>query len=159
MIIQDDAAISEQLKAFWELEEPGPADRKHPEDVLCEKIFMQTHTRTAEGRYVARLLRKDSSGEPDLNSSIALRRLYSLENKFRRDPRLKEQYIQFMTECEQLGHMSVASTPARYVIPHHGVWQVKPQGTKLRVVFDASNSAGTVSLNDILIWPQASAGP
>nr|XP_024219630.1 uncharacterized protein LOC112211706 [Halyomorpha halys] len=56
-----------------------------------------------------------------------------------------------MTEYEQLSHMSVASTPARYVIPHHGVWQVKPQGTKLRVVFDASNSAGAVSLNDVLM--------
>lgn len=150
-LAQSDTAILEQLKAFWEIEEPRAADRRHPDDVLCEELFIHAHSRTHDGRYVVRLPLRPTCSAPDENRTLALQRLFSLERKFLRDAQLKEKYREFMEEYIRLGHMSVAVSPSSYIIPHHGVWQVKPQETKLRVVFDASCSAGSKSLNDVLL--------
>lgn len=81
---------------------------------------------------------------------MAMRRFHQLEGRFRRQPELKEQYVQFMREYEQLGHMRRANplpsgTP-HYYIPHHAVAIER----KFRVVFDASaKTTNGHSLNEI----------
>lgn len=66
-----------------------------------------------------------------------------------RDSNLHEQYVSFMREYEQLGHMArVTREPVQgavlYYIPHHCVL------AKFRVVFDAScRTTSGKSFNDI----------
>ena len=74
-----------------------------------------------------------------------------------RDHPLQEEYIKFMTEYENLGHMRpIAQTELKeencgYYIPHHGIWQNFDTKRKLRVVFNASKASSTgYSLNDLL---------
>lgn len=53
-----------------------------------------------------------------------------------------------MSEYISLGHMSVATTPGRYFIPHHAVCSAD---SKFRVVFGASDQVSNgASLNDSL---------
>lgn len=88
---------------------------------------------------------------------IALKRLRNLENRFVRDTELKGKYVQFINEYIALGHMRMlGSQPddssTHFYLPHHCVFKKADQGSKLRVVFDASckGSTGT-SLNDALL--------
>ncbi|XP_029673849.1 uncharacterized protein LOC115241991 [Formica exsecta] len=90
--------------------------------------------------------------------SIALSRFLSMERKLKKQPTLREQYVQFMTEYSNLGHMvriteeeAVKCTP-RYYIPHHAVVKSNSLTTRLRVVFDGSCKTSTgISLNDCLM--------
>lgn len=142
--------IDEQLRAFWEVEEPCPVNRRDPLDMVCEDHFVCTHTRTPEGRYMVRLPVRNDHQPLGSNREVASRRFYSLERKFARDPKLSESYHAFMEEYSSMLHMSPAEHPAGYVIPHHAVWQQRPEGSKLRTVFDGSCPSSTSTcLNDI----------
>lgn len=88
----------------------------------------------------------------------AHKRLLSLENRFIKQPDLKEEYVRFMTEYEQLGHMSMVDvstdepTKEIYYLPHHPIVRTDHLTTKLRVVFDGSaKSDSGASLNDKLM--------
>ena len=78
--------------------------------------------------------------------------------KLQKQPTLKKQYVEFMTEYSDLGHMvriteeqAMKHTP-RYYIPHHAVLKDNSITTKLRVTFDASCKTSTgISLNDCLM--------
>lgn len=68
------------------------------------------------------------------------------------------EYVKFMTEHEQLGHMErvseneVLNNNGTCYLPHHAVRKENCTSTKLRVVFDASSKTQTGnSLNDILL--------
>ncbi|XP_025836570.1 uncharacterized protein LOC112906526 [Agrilus planipennis] len=85
---------------------------------------------------------------------MALKRLFAMERKLNRDSNLKSDYIKFLTEYEQLGHMSKISENEiqgpRFYLPHHAVFKQSSTTTKLRVVFDASaKTTSGISLNDI----------
>lgn len=84
----------------------------------------------------------------------ATRRFLSLEGKFHRDSELKQKYVDFMNEYEQLGHMSKVvdgeSPKHSFYLPHHGVLKEDSLTTKLRTVFDGSMSSSTgISTNDL----------
>lgn len=69
---------------------------------------------------------------------MALRRLIQIEAKFKRDPEYHQQYIQFMRDLIDLGHM-IRAAPLKpgtlhCYISHHAV----PVDRKFRVVFDGS---------------------
>lgn len=68
---------------------------------------------------------------------IALRRFHQLERRLQRDPDLRQKYIAFMREYQQLDHMAVATRPPiagrTEYIPHHAITK------KFRTVFDASS--------------------
>lgn len=146
-----DSPISDELiSKFWEAEEiavdPGLVP-SHP----CEKHFVQTHYREPNGRYVVSLPFKDEPGDLSASAHLARSRYRHVEGKFNRNPTLKSKYVEFMTEYEELGHMSPATEPSSYTIPHHAVFRPCDPEAKIRVVFDASMKTPNGSLNDVLL--------
>jgi len=69
-----------------------------------------------------------------------------------KNPKLISLYVQFMSEYISLGHMSVATSSGRYLIPHHAVYRPEVNDSKIRVVFDASaHGVRGPSLNQVLL--------
>lgn len=148
--VEEDMATEQRLDAMVRLfcELDHKPDSTPEEDDICEQIFMATHHRDSDGRYVVQIpFRPDA---PTLGNShpLALRQFYQLEKRLAANPELKAKYIAFMREYIDLGHMVLAmgkhGHPSQcYFIPHHAVL------AKFRVVFNASakTSAG-ISLNE-----------
>ncbi|XP_018359703.1 PREDICTED: uncharacterized protein LOC108758956 [Trachymyrmex cornetzi] len=87
-----------------------------------------------------------------------MKRLLALERRFKRQPALKKEYVRFMEEYKDKGHMNTASGDVAssekpsYFIPHQPVLRPESTSTKLRVVFDASAKTDNgKSLNDTLL--------
>ncbi|GFV82381.1 DUF1758 domain-containing protein [Trichonephila clavipes] len=146
--------IDHSLKQFWELESVPKDIPSKDEDELCESIFVNSHIRNADGRYILKLPFRDDSSIGDSKEG-ALKRFYSLERKLHSNNQLKEQYTEFMEEYQNLGHMTPLASDVKsphYFLPHHGVINDNSSTTKLRVVFDGSfKSTNGNSLNDILL--------
>lgn len=81
-----------------------------------------------------------------------------MERKFARDPQLKVKYVEFMNEYRDLKHMSLVGplkdhllNKSQYFLPHHAVFKIDGDQSKIRVVFDGSAKSSTgISLNDTL---------
>lgn len=159
-----ETSIDSTLKRFWELEEVPHKTSLSSEDMLCEKIFLETHSRDTAGRFTVSLPFCDDS--PPLFSdtrSQALRRFYSLERRLLQNSTLYTEYANFMKDYLLSGHMEIVDrtsiTDMTYYIPHHCVVNPNSTTTKLRVVFDAAAKAPQgQSLNDtLLIGPKLQA--
>ncbi|XP_055629519.1 uncharacterized protein LOC129770600 [Toxorhynchites rutilus septentrionalis] len=145
---------------FWEYEEIGVSNYYSPEETRCAEHFERTVQRGIDGRFTV-TLPKDEGVLRRLGKSkeIALRRLQGTERRLLRDTLLRDQYLAFMQEYLQLGHMrrvdKVSDEVQRCYLPHHPVVKETSTTTKLRVVFDASCKTSTgVSLNDgLLVGP------
>nr|XP_018906131.1 PREDICTED: uncharacterized protein LOC109036397 [Bemisia tabaci] len=143
------------MAQFWDIEN-GFLESDKCGKQECEILYANTTTIGTDGKFIVRLpLREDPTVLGD-SKRLALRRLYLLERKLEKNPVLKKMYCDFLTEYEELGHMSevsdseAANFPA-YYIPHLGVLRQNSLTTKLRVVFNASaKSSSNKSLNDIL---------
>lgn len=139
--------LGELLQRFWRIEELHDNENQiTTEQEEAEKLFVQTHYRNTHGRYVVNIPLRSNALPIGDTRVIALRRFHQLERKLQRDEQLRERYITFMREYEQLGHMTIATRPPKpgYVvyIPHHAVQK------KFRVVFDAScKNADGISFN------------
>ncbi|XP_018370063.1 PREDICTED: uncharacterized protein LOC108765716 [Trachymyrmex cornetzi] len=133
----------EQLERFWQLEEVTKSKPHTKEEQLCEDNFVSTHQRDQNGRFIVQLPLKSSISSLGKSQEIAERRLRSVERKLDKDATLKEAYVSFMQEYEQLNHMSEIGEAedkdehANY-LPHHAVVKSTSSTTKVRVVFDAS---------------------
>lgn len=145
--------LAKTMQRFWEIEEPPMAPRVDPDHAECEAFYQATTGRLPTGRFVTRL--PFIASPPALGHSRALaeKRLLAMERRMRRDPVLREKYIEFMREYEALGHMSPArvdwSSTEHFFLPHHAV--MKASSGKLRTVFDGSAPTSTgVSLNQCL---------
>ncbi|XP_025267780.1 uncharacterized protein LOC112639101 [Camponotus floridanus] len=155
-LVQED--LGALVQKFWQQEELSDAAvALSPEDQECENFFRQTHSRSADGRYVVRL--PVVSPLPDFSAmrSTALRVLFSMERRFARDPPFHALYADFMRQYEDLHHMSrvtpdaTSRRPVHY-LPHHGVLRKSSVTTKLRVVFNGSTpTASGKTLNDHLM--------
>ncbi|XP_055680312.1 uncharacterized protein LOC129788362 [Lutzomyia longipalpis] len=153
--------LDDSLKKFW-MSENVPSDKKKcytKEEQFCEDHFAKTHTRDESGRYVVELAFKEDHEELGDSSKAALARLQTMERRFARDPEFKAEYIKFMNEYLQLGHMEEVPYDQlykphnkRYFLPHQAVLRPSSETTKLRVVFDASapTPPNNKSLNDNL---------
>lgn len=154
-IVSSESCLDDTLKKFWELEEIPRKSYESPDDVLCEQMFVETHTRDSSGRFEVTLPFRGP--EPMFNNSyqIALRRFLMLERRLIKDPELYREYSAFMREYLDCNHMELVQLPdtrpleKTYVIPHHCVLKLDSSTTKLRVVFDASCKA-PISLNETL---------
>ncbi|XP_066600823.1 uncharacterized protein [Prorops nasuta] len=151
--------VTEILRRFWSVEEvPVPQNILNPDDELCERLFVTTHSRDSKGRYIVRLpLKGDLPSVSDQSKRIALNSLMAMHRKFERDPTLAQEYRKFMLEYEELGHMrpvpkeEISSSNAWY-LPHHAVIQHGVLKRKIRVVFDASRRTPEQhSLNKFLL--------
>ncbi|XP_067634925.1 uncharacterized protein [Eurosta solidaginis] len=120
----------------------------------CETHFLETHTfELQQKRYVVQLPLRRDWDRIGSNRVTALQRYLRLEQRFRREPELKEKYKAFVNEYIAKDWLMLATRPPEgkaYYIPHHAILK------KFRVVFDASCSTDTgVSLNDVqMIGPK-----
>lgn len=153
------AQLHEQLARFWHQEElPEASHALTLEESCCEDHFLKNVSRTAKGRFVVKLP-MDEKVTKRLGDSknIAMKRLYGIEKRFKRDNSLKEQYSRFMNEYRSLNHMRLVDESAdndslNLYLPHHCVFKSDAGSSKIRVVFDASCKTSTgVSLNDALL--------
>ena len=121
---------------------------------------MKRTSRDEVGRYCVHIPLKSDVSDLGESKNTAFRRLLSLERRFAANSELRSQYVQFMREYEELGHMKEitcdeAEKSKAYYIPHHLVLKEDSTTTKLRIVFDCSaKPTSNLSLNDIsLVGP------
>ncbi|XP_055522772.1 uncharacterized protein LOC129716954 [Wyeomyia smithii] len=149
-------SLDAQIKRFWEVEDFDRGKSYTLEEQQCETHFVNTHRRTAEGRYIVRLpVRQEKLPLIGETWSIAARRFTALERRFQSDEALRSDYVQFMEEYKQVGHMEEVSDrvalPQNF-LPHHAIHRPDSTTTKTRVVFDGSvKSSNNLSLNDLLL--------
>ncbi|XP_039969957.1 uncharacterized protein LOC120781801 [Bactrocera tryoni] len=139
------------LERFWELEEI-PDENDIEEDDACLKQFEETIKQEDDGPFIVEIPFKEDKDLGDSRKQ-AVARLVSMENKFQKSNKLKEDYHQFINEYKDLGHMVKANDhlKGKYYLPHHAIIRENSLTTKLRVVFDASaKSSNGKSLNDIM---------
>lgn len=140
--------LNRSLTKFWETEQEEYTKHYSPEELECESHFIKTHSRTEDGRFVVRLPFNEKITQLGDSRQSALKRFYAVEKRLNKNPELKQNYLNFMQEYEQLNHMQRienTETAISYYIPHHAVFK----DGKIRVVFDASNkSESGISLND-----------
>lgn len=156
--VRQDDNLTHRLQRFWELEEINSSP-KTEEELQCESHFQQNTTRDENGRFVVRLPQRLHRQLGD-SCQQATVRFHQLERKLTKHPELREQYVTFMDEYEELGHMKEVQTSTddknalrpTYYLPHHAVFKPSSSTTKTRVVFDGSaKTTNGRSLNDILM--------
>lgn len=155
--ISTESSLEHQLSEFWKIEEKSHLTKTMTEfEQICEREYAESTERDPKtGKFIVKL---QFTREPSIlgkSEDMAIRRFYQLENKFRRDPDMKKEYVDFMNEYKDLGHMKQIKRSELgdkfYVIPHHAVRNPTSSTTKFRVVFDASAKTTTdYSLNNIL---------
>lgn len=152
--------LNDILKQMWEQD---PYDKQQPtaEERKCEEIYETTTTRNKDGRYIVTLPKKNNmllSTHGDTRP-IALKRLYQLEQRFKNNPKLKNDYATVMRDYE-LNYMEEVPTQEisnrSVYLPHHAVIKEDKETSKLRTVFNASQrGSNNVSLNDeLMVGPQ-----
>lgn len=142
-ILSSTDTIDKQLERFWQIEEGTPYTEPFENGKICEEEFTHTHTRNSEGRFEVRLPFRGEIGQLGASREIAAKRLKAIERKFVKSTRFKEQYHDFMSEYQDLGHMTKVTNSEKdsvvNYLPHQTVIKEDSLTTKLRVVFDASS--------------------
>lgn len=146
--------MDEKMNIFWEMDnEPASADRQ----TAVDTFFVNTTTRDSQGRYTVRQPRKeDVYGTLGASRGMAIARLINQEKALIKNPHLAKEYRKFLSEYEQMGHMTRVPAYAgpegvAYYLPHHAVIKESSTTTKVRVVFNASAKTHTgLSLNSLL---------
>ena len=144
------------LTKFWELEEVPKVSPPSKEEQECEDHFVTTHKRLPDGRFEVSL--PFLTNPPELGSSrlIAEKQLLRTEQRMNKNTELAQQYRAFMTEYDNLGHMScIGPVTSHYsgqnLLTHFPILREESQTTKFRIVFNGSAStANSISLNDCL---------
>lgn len=131
----------------------------------CEAFYDATTIRDSTGRYIVRLPFANNFPILGKSRNIAIAQLLSMERKFRRDPELKQQYIENMREYFASGHIvRVTTTEEQHrtiingietytcaYLPHHAVLKISTT-TQCRCVYDASRATSNgKSLNEQLL--------
>ncbi|XP_066600953.1 uncharacterized protein [Prorops nasuta] len=149
--------MGEILNKFWHIEDiPDLRCKLSPDELLCESIFVNTHYRRPDGRYVVTLpLRCEIPDVAEETRRLALNLFHSLLRRFDRDPEVASEYRKFMKEYQELGHMRLfrgekMTTVRSWYLPHHAVYRRESKG--IRVVFDASRrTADQHCLNNFIL--------
>ena len=109
------------------------------------------------GHYSVGLLWKNENTKLPFKRKIAVSRLKSLEEKFKKEPEFSQKYQQTIESYLKNDYATKLNTKlynenneiVNY-IPHHGVKNVNKPG-KIRVVFDAGAKCINTSLNENLL--------
>ncbi|GFR01663.1 hypothetical protein TNCT_188631 [Trichonephila clavata] len=78
--------------------------------------------RDTNGRFCVEMPMKDNDIELGQSKSTAIRRLKLLEMRFVREPHIKDKYVEFLQEYEDLDHMQRVKEEEpglHYYIPRH----------------------------------------
>ena len=153
-------SLSLQVEKFWDTDAMGthpiaPA----PQSADDEKALniLKSTIRCVDHRYTVGLMWRDKDPALPDNRLSALKRLYSVESRFKRDPAFAKRYQNVVEEYITLGHARLVtslelanSPPWTWYLPHHGV--VNPnKPKKVRVVFDGSAEFLGTSLKKSLL--------
>ncbi|GBN56676.1 hypothetical protein AVEN_110042-1 [Araneus ventricosus] len=146
----------DKINEFWELENMGINSQENInlEMQILEKF--EENTTYTNGRYETKLLWKDDQSQLNNNYEIAKKRLFNLNDKFKRDKNLYLNYKEIIQQQLKDGIVEYANcepnnTCPGYFMPHHAVIREQKETTKVRICFDASSkSKSQVSLNDLL---------
>lgn len=153
--------LDSMLRNLWEIDTSDKRDLT-AEETLCEEIYVKTHKRNEEGRYIVKLPFKSAEPIKHIGDTrnTAEKRFKQLEKRLEHNTSLKKEYTKVMEGYTQLQHMEEVpekeiNKPAVY-LPHHAVVRLDKETTKTRIVFDAScKGSRNVSLNDeLLVGPQ-----
>ncbi|XP_066261326.1 uncharacterized protein [Euwallacea similis] len=152
------AQLHQQVERFWAVEECTQRSGAPPLNPFdpCEQLFRSSTSQDSNGRFIVNLPFNDKKDQLGESYHIAVKRLMSMERKFKSNAALHVEYVKFMKEYEELGHMSrlsqtrVEEVSHAFYLPHHAVIKEQSTTTKLRVVFDGSAmSTSGLSLNDV----------
>ncbi|XP_027839404.2 uncharacterized protein LOC114121329 [Aphis gossypii] len=133
------------------------ANKRYIEEQETVQHFEETAIRKADGRFVLRLPVKPEVSQLGNSISMATSRFISVERKLSRDEHLRTEYVKFMTQYLETGHMEEVienkiPTSRQFYLPHHAIVKTSSLTTRVRVVFDASaKSSSGISLNDVLM--------
>ncbi|XP_067217199.1 uncharacterized protein [Linepithema humile] len=146
--------IERSLARFWEIEEIKDSRVLSDEEKECEIYFSKNTYRNKDGRFVVTIPFKEHTSKLGESKTIAHKRFITLEKRLNANPMLRKQYITFLSEYEELEHMSKISEElgqqTTYYMPHHCVIKADSSTTRLRVVFDASAATSNgISLNGL----------
>lgn len=145
--------LQDDLKRFWEIEESYSEQfARSPDEHFCERHFVETTKRLANGRFsVLMPLKEEPKCALGDSYAMAKKRLLNLETRLDKNPELKDAYSKFINEYKELGHLTEIARPQFGVyLPHHCIIKEHHETTKVRVVFDASaKTTSGKSLNDI----------
>lgn len=152
-ILDADNSIDNKIVKFWEIEEVNNKINNLSEsEKYCERFFQDTTKRDKNGRFIVRIPFNNKVELLGDSQNMALKRFLSLEQKLNKNVNLKSEYVLFMNEYEELGHMSETKDTEGmgYYLPHHAIIKSSSITTKCRVVFDASaKTTSGYSLNDV----------
>ena len=160
-----DVELLNSIERFWKVEDLSlQINHLSEEDKFCERFYKETTTRQPDGRFVVKMPRSQKYLPVFNSKQLAVKRLYSLEARFKREPFVKQQYVDFLEEYEALDHMRVVSkedNEASYEInylSHHPVWKNEETKEKIRVVFNGSSPdpTGNTLNNTLLLGPPVS---
>lgn len=130
------------------------ANLKSLEESEVVQHYHKTVFRNENGRFALRLPVKQAAHKLGNSKSMAISRFLSVKRRLQRDQYLRIEYIKFMKEYLDVGHMKCVPyetiIPNRsYYLPLHAVLKTSSLTTKLRVVFDASaKSSSELSLHE-----------
>jgi len=150
--------LENTLPCFWRMEEIIIDAPLTAEEKIFKKYFDDTVSRGKDGRFSVHLPFRNNILKEGNSCDIAKRRFLFLERRIENNTELKNEFIKFMKECKELGHMEqvfdddYTNNVNTCYLPHHAVMKKSSTSMRLRVVFDAScKSDNGVSLNDTLL--------
>ena len=154
-----DFELCDSVDRFWSKEALGTCPTDGPlvsaEDKQAIALLNSSIRHTGEGTEAALIWKAPNISLPD-NRQVALRRIFALEARFKRDPEYARGYSTFIDEYIAMGHARrvTADDPnpsgRDWYLPHHGVASPSRPG-KIRVVHDAPVEFRGVSLNKSLL--------
>lgn len=152
----DDARLDRMLLKFWNADGFPVRRQWTPDEQRAEEIFMATHRRADDGRYIVRIpLRTDVL--PLGNSRRSAKACFhSVERKLQGNPNLHGQYKAVFDDYRASKHMVLApekpvNDAESYYMPHHAINPCNngQQQRKFRVVFNASAASDNgISYNE-----------
>jgi len=153
------AELHEHVSHAWQIDDiSAQLDNYTMEENICERHFLDNVFQNSQGRYTVKLpIREQMLNNIGDSRETALKRLRSIERRFKRDPTFKILYAAFLDEYSSLGYMRrleppIAEEPMLFYLPHHCIFKTVEQTSKIHIVFDAScRSSSGVSLNDALL--------